>query len=205
LRIGVNYRSKVILKAEDGEATFSNFPNSPLSPSNGTTTFSADLPLPAELSLGASYKLNEKWLFALEYNRQFWSVYESLSVEFGNGTSSSSVRNYQNSSVFRFGFEYKATEKIALRGGYYKDESPIPSGFFSPETPRNDADAFTGGFSVAITDKLAIDASFAYLRFAEVNESYDFAVDPVTGAETSFGGTYKSSAFTPGIGLTFKM
>ncbi len=204
-RVGFNYRSEIILEAEDGEAVFSNFPNSPATPANGTTTFSAALPLPAELSVGVSYEFKEKWLFAFDFNRQFWDVYESLDIQFGTGTSSINPRNYKNSSVYRFGVQYQATEKIALRAGYYYDESPVQSGFFAPETPRNDSNGYTGGLSVAITPKLAIDASFFYLRFEETNESYDFSTDPVSGAVTSFGGTYKSSVFSPGLGVTYKL
>jgi len=200
-RVGFNYRSEIILEAEGGNATLTNFPNTsnPAVPSNGTTTFNASLPLPAELSVGLSYEY-EKWLFALDFNRQFWDVYESLDVTFGNGNAPSiNPRNYKNSSVYRFGFQYQATEKIALRAGYYKDETPVQPGFFAPETPRNDSDGFTGGASFNVTSKLAIDASFFYIRFAEVKESYDF------GDGGPFEGTYKSTVFAPGLGLTYKM
>ncbi len=201
-RLGFNYRSEIILEAEGGEAVFSNFPNSSSSaiPSNGTTTFDAELPLPAELTVGLSYQFHEKWLFAFDYNRQFWDVYESLDIQFGNGSTSLNPRNYKNSSVYRFGLQYEATSKISLRAGYYIDESPVQSGFFAPETPRNDSQGFSGGLSFAITPKLAIDASFFYLRFEEIDESYDFASDG-----SSFGGTYKTSAFAPGLGLTYKL
>ncbi|SHI81071.1 OmpP1/FadL family transporter [Aquimarina spongiae] len=204
LRIGFSYRSEIILEAEDGEATFANFPNSPAFPANGNTTFSAELPLPAELTIGLSYEY-KKWLFAFDFNRQYWEVYESLDLTFGNGATSLNPRNYKNSSVYRFGLQYQATEKIALRAGYYRDESPVQSGFFAPETPRNDSDGFSGGFSFAVTPRLAIDASFFYLRFDEIDESYDFGVDPVSGQAVPFEGTYKSSAFAPGLGLTYKM
>jgi len=204
LRIGFSYRSEIILEAEDGEATFANFPNSPAFPANGNTTFSAELPLPAELTVGLSYEY-KKWLFAFDFNRQYWEVYESLDLTFGNGATSLNPRNYKNSSVYRFGLQYQATEKISLRAGYYRDESPVQSGFFAPETPRNDSDGFSGGFSFAVTPRLAIDASFFYLRFDEIDESYDFGVDPVSGQAVPFEGTYKSSAFAPGLGLTYKM
>ncbi len=197
--VGFNYRSEIIIESEDGEATFANFPNSSAAPPNGTTSFTAELPLPAELTLGLSYQY-KKWLFAFDYNRQFWEVYESLDLAFGNGQTSINPRNYKNSSVYRFGLQYDATEKITLRAGYYIDETPVQEGFFSPETPRNSSDGFSGGLSFAITPKLAIDASFFFLRFEEVDASYDFAGDGVP-----FSGTYESSAFGPGIGLTYKM
>ncbi|WP_298314367.1 OmpP1/FadL family transporter [uncultured Aquimarina sp.] len=202
-RLGFSYRSEIILEAEGGEATFSNFPNSPATPANGTTTFDAELPLPAELTIGLSYQFHKKWLFAFDYNRQFWDVYESLDIQFGNGSTSLNPRNYKNSSVYRFGLQYDATSKISLRAGYYFDESPVQSGFFAPETPRNDSNGFSGGVSFAITPKLAIDASFFYLRFEEVNESYDFYQE--NGQNVPFRGTYKSSAFAPGLGLTYKL
>ncbi|MBP2832472.1 outer membrane protein transport protein [Aquimarina sp. U1-2] len=204
LHLGFNYRSEIILESEDGTATFANFPNSPGAPPNETTGFNAELPLPAELSVGISYTY-KKWLFAFDYNRQFWDVYESLDITFENGAPSSvNPRNYKNSSAYRFGLQYQATEKIALRAGYYHDETPVQPGFFAPETPRNDSDGFTGGVSFAVTSKLAIDASFFYLRFEEIDASYDFGSGS-TGAQESFGGTYKSSVFAPGLGLTYKM
>ncbi|WP_109851500.1 OmpP1/FadL family transporter [Aquimarina sp. AU58] len=203
LHIGFSYRSEIIMEVEGGEATFSNFPNSPAAPANGTTTFNAELPLPAELTLGLSYEY-EKWVFAFDYNRQFWDVYKSLDLTFGNGSNSVNPRNYKNSSVYRLGLQYQATDKITLRAGYYRDETPVQPGYFAPETPRNDSDGFTGGLSFAVTSKLAIDASFFYLRFEEVDASYDFGTNSTGGTE-SFGGTYKSSAFAPGLGLTYKM
>ena len=202
---GFNYRSEMIVKSEDGEATFSNFPNAPAFPANETTSFTSELPLPAELSVGLSYQFHEKWLFAFDINRQFWDVYESLDVNFGNGQVSNNPRNYKNSSAYRAGLQFDATEKITLRTGIYYDESPVQSGFFAPETPRNDSVGFTGGLSVAITTNLAIDASFFYLRFEEIDESYDFVREPGATTDSSFGGTYKSSAFAPGLGITYKL
>ncbi len=205
LRIGVNYRSEIILEAEDGDATFSNVPNSPLAPvSNGTVSFDAELPMPAELTIGASYEF-DKWLFAFDYNRTFWGVYESLDIDFApeNIPDSFNPRNYKDSSTYRFGVQYAALDKLDLRLGYYIDESPVQSGYFAPETPRNDSHGFTGGFSYQVTSKVAIDASFAYLRFEEVDESYDHYQE--NGQEVSFGGTYKSNAFLPGLGVTVKL
>lgn len=201
--VGFNYRSEIILEAEGGEATFANFPNSTAVPANGTTTFNAKLPLPAELTVGLSYEY-KKWVFAFDYNRQFWDVYESLDLTFGNGSTSTNPRNYKNSSVYRLGLQYAVTEKIALRAGYYHDETPVRPGYFAPETPRNDSNGFTGGLSYAITSKFSVDASFFYLRFEEVDASYDYGTNTSGGQET-FGGTYKSSVFAPGIGLTYKM
>lgn len=204
LRIGVNYRSEIIMEAEDADADFQNIPNTPLAPFSDTT-FDASLPLPAELTVGFSYELNEKWLLAFDYNRTFWEVYESLDIDFAdpNIPDSQNPRNYEDSSTWRFGAQYIATDVLTLRIGYYFDESPVQDGYFAPETPRNDSMGFTGGLSLEVTSKLAIDASFAYLRFDEVDASYDFYMED--GQQVPFRGTYNSSTFIAGLGLTYKL
>lgn len=211
LTVGANYRSEIILSAEDGDATFENVPNSPLTPFSNTT-FSADLPLPAELTMGLSYKHND-FLFAFDYNMTYWSVYESLSVDFTNEliTDTNLLRNYKDASTYRFGVQYEASESFTLRGGYYFDESPVQSGYFAPETPRNDSNGYTAGLTFKVGDRLEIDASFLYLQFNEVDASYDYFVEGSGGPAdlinqySSFGGTYKSSVFVPGLGITYKL
>lgn len=205
LRIGVNYRSEILVEAEGGDADFENIPNSPLTPFSDTE-FDATLPLPAELTVGVSYQLNEKWLFAFDYNRTFWDVYESLDVDFKNQPDerdSNNPRNYKNSSNYRFGLQYTANEMFTLRGGYYYDGSPLESGYYAPETPRNSSNNFTAGLSINVNDKLAVDLAFLYSRFDEINESYDYNKE--FGVNVPFEGTYKSSAFTPGLGVTYKL
>lgn len=204
LRVGFNYRSEIIIEAEDGDATFSNIPNSPLTPFTNTK-FDASLPLPAELTVGLSYQFLDKWLFAFDYNQTLWSVYESLDLDFENPSipDSENARNYQSSSVYRFGLQFDATDRFTLRGGYYFDESPVQAGYFAPETPRNDSNNFTGGLSFNVNDRFAIDAAVLYSRFDEIDASYDFYFE--NGQAAPFEGTYKNSAITLGLGVTYKL
>jgi long-chain fatty acid transport protein len=128
LNIGFNYRSKVIVKAENGDADFQNVsPNLPNDLSDGS--FNAELPLPAEITLGLSYKFSKKFLFAFDYNFAKWSEYEALVVEFDNDANiSTSPRDYKDSETFRFGLQYDATKKIPERTGIYFDETPVQDG-----------------------------------------------------------------------------
>lgn len=201
LRIGMNYRSEIIMEARGGDATYNDTPSfNPLA----NTTFDADLPLPAELTVGLSYEVTDKLLFAFDYNRTMWSVYKALDVKFGNGTESLNPRNYQNSSTYRVGTQYKANDKFTFRAGWYFDESPVQDGYFAPETPRNDSMGYTGGLTYQVNSKLGVDFSFLYLHFDEIDNSYDYSTDPITGQPNpDFGGTYKSVVFSPGIGITY--
>ncbi|HET8885412.1 MAG TPA: outer membrane protein transport protein [Salinimicrobium sp.] len=204
LRVGFHYRSEIILNAEGGEANFENVPDSPLT-NFPDTTFDAALPMPAELAVGVSYEFGDKWLVAVDLNRTFWSVYNSLDIDFADDAipDSKNVRNYANSNTYRFGVQYKALQNLTLRAGYYLDKSPVKKGYFAPETPRNDAQGFTGGLSYDISSKFAVDLSFLYMKFDEIDASYDYYAE--NGQEVPFGGTYKSTAFVPGIGITYKL
>ncbi len=195
--LGVNYRSHIDLEVTEGEADFEN------TGAFEDTTFTASLPLPAELNFGASVQFCEKWLVTAQIDRTYWGRYESLDVYFNSDAPDSiNPRNYENTTTYRFGSQYDFKDNIVLRAGYYFDESPVASGFFSPETPRNDSHGFTAGLSYDITEKLTVDASFLYLYFDEIDESYDASSDDMID---SFEGSYVSNVFAPGIGLTYKM
>ena len=214
VRLGLNYRSEIIMEARDGDATFADVPvyagpgtNPGQDPNQyvfGNTTFDADLPLPAEVTAGLSVQITDKWLVAFDYNHTMWSAYKSLDIDFhktdlnqSNVPNSKNPRNYKDASTYRFGTQYKASEKFTIRAGYYFDESPVQDGYFAPETPRNDSNAFTGGLTYQVTSKLGVDLSFLYIHFDEIDNSYDHS------AYGSFGGTYKSVVFSPGVGLTY--
>ncbi|ESU23228.1 long-chain fatty acid transport protein, outer membrane protein [Flavobacterium enshiense DK69] len=209
MRLGVNYRSEIIMEARGGMAAFNEIPVF-LQEKFSNTTFSADLPLPAELTAGLSLNLTDKWMIAFDYNRTMWSAYKDLTIDFDNSVETSvNPRNYQNTNTYRVGTQYEATDKFTFRAGWYKDESPIASGYFAPETPRNDSMGYTGGLTYQINKNLGVDASFLYLHFDEIDASYDHYQETtlVNGqAVTStipFGGTYKSTVFSPGVGVTY--
>ena len=201
-RLGMNYRSEIIMEARDGDATFGELPELlENDPRFNPTTFGADLPLPAELTVGMSYELTDKWLVAFDYNRAMWKAYDALVVNFASGTQSVNPRNYKDASTYRIGTQYKANDKFTFRAGWYFDESPVQDGYFAPETPRNDSMGYTGGLTYQVNNKLGIDFSFLYLHFDEVDNSYNYYQE--NGNFLPFGGTYKNSVFSPGIGITY--
>ncbi len=203
LNIGATYRSEVIMNPSDGDATFNNVPNSPMTPFEDSK-FSAELPLPAELLIGAAYEF-DKWTIAVDYNRAFWNVYKSLDIQFENPNvpDSHNPRNYKDASTYRFGAQYQLNDMVALRAGYYFDETPVRKGYFAPETPRTDSHNFTIGAGINIGDHFRVDAALLYIYFDEIDASYDHYMED--GVAVPFGGAYKTSGFAPSIGITYKM
>jgi len=200
-RFGVSYRSEVIVEARGEEANFDNIPTA-LQGQFADGKFDADLPLPAEFTIGVAYDYSDRLTLAFDVNRTFWDVYEELVIEFDNGITSTNPRNYENSSIVRFGAQYRYDDKLTLRAGIYFDESPVPDGAFAPETPRNDAIGYTAGATYHASKNLELDVAVLILTFDETTNSYDFYEE--NGQLVPFGGTYDSAANSIGFGLTYK-
>lgn len=198
LNIGIDYRSKIIMKVEDGDAKFTDIPMALSSDFPDDEKFSAELPLPANLDFGLSYQITDKLLLAIEANMIFWSVYDSLIIDFKENNEtladSRNPREYDNSTIFRIGGEYKINDKFIVRAGAYYDPTPTNEEYFTPETVSLDQIAFTLGITYMPVQGLNIDLSYLQLEGSESDKVY---------SPENFAGTYKSRAFVPGIGLSY--
>lgn len=195
LSIGFSYRSKINMNVKDGEAKF-NVPSSLASTFPANSTFNASIPLPANWNLGVSYKFSDKLMVAADVNFVQWNAYDSLIFEFTPTTipESRSPRHYENTFIYRLGAQYTLCEKLWIRAGAYFDNTPVQSEYLSPETPDSDRIGLSAGVSFFPKEGLSIDASFVFIN--ELERDGNFSPD-------NFGGTYKSLAYIPGIGVTY--
>ncbi len=194
--IGVDYRSRVNMTMEDGDATFT-LPTSVESIIPAKNYFNAELPLPANLDIGVAYKPSDKLTLALELNYVFWGVYDSLKFEFKEKPellNSSNPREYSNTMIFRVGGEYVINDLLTVRAGFYYDPTPTDSEYFTPETPSLNTYGFSAGISIKPTKNLAIDISYLHLETQESVRSY---------APEYFTGTYNGRTMIPGIGVSY--
>ncbi len=200
VNIGITYRSKVDMKAKDGDVKFTDVPtyvsgSLPFSAEN----FDATLPLPSEFTFGVSFQALPKLLLSGEVGANGWEEYRALTLDFYNKdekTTISSTRDYHNTFDFKFGGEYMAMDNLALRLGYKFDQTPSPSEYFSPETVTIDYHAFTGGFGYQFGDSFYVDGFLEYLKSSERH---------VDNIETGFKGDFRNNAFIFGLGLTYNL
>lgn len=202
LSLGVSYRSESTLEARGGDADFDNV-GSGLEDTFVDGEFDADLPLPAELTVGIAWQYSDRLTLAFDINRTFWEVYDELTIEFDNGLDPSvNLRNYEDANIYRFGVQYQANDKWTLRGGIYFDESPVKDGYFAPETPRNDSIGYTAGATYRVSKNMELDFALLILTFDEEENSYDFYEEG--GVAIPFSGNYDSAANSIGFGLSYK-
>jgi long-chain fatty acid transport protein len=197
ISIGVDYRSKIEMNLEGGDATFT-VPVSLSTSVPAENKFDATLPLPGNLDFGVSYDFNEKFTMAVEVNWIMWSSYESLDFTFeeaGELLDNENPRNYSDTWIPRIGGQYKLNDIFTFRAGAYYDTSPADEAYFTPETVTLNTIAFTLGATITPVKGLDIDLSYLELHGMEAEKSYEPA---------GFTGTYKTMTFIPGIGLHYR-
>ena len=195
--IGLVYHSKVKTDIKNGDAVFTvpsslqaNFPQ--------PNSFNASIPLPATVTLGLGYRLQEKWLFALDGSFTNWSVYKVLSFDYQTNTSALqdtySPRNYKNAFAVKGGAQYLLKSKLALRAGGGYVSTPVKDGYVTPEVPDANRFYITGGLGYKAVNHLNIDLSFQYEHLMDRTQ---------TNIETQLSGTFKANVYIPGIGITY--
>jgi len=195
LSIGLDYRSKILMKVKGADATFT-VPQS-LSANFPKNKVDVTLPLPANLDFGASYEFG-KFMVGFSLNYVFWKVYDSLVFNFETKTPAvnrtATAALYQNRLISRVGAQYKVNDLIAVRIGGYYDPSPVKTDYMNPQTPSTNEIGLTCGLSIYPVKGFSIDAAFLYLMGTE--RSGTFSPD-------NFAGTYNTGFSIPGIGLTY--
>ena len=200
--LGIAYRSNVNAKANYGNVKWTNVPSAlTTNPTFQTTQWNTVLPLPAEFSAGVSYKFTPKFQMFADIAVQNWSAYKDLTIDLYNpetGFSQQSVpvKNWNDNTVFRLGAEYTFTDLIQGRLGYYYDKSPVPSAYWSSETPSTDLNSFTAGLGFNFKNGFMLDLFGGYVHG---KERY------VHNVADNFQGDVKLHAFNFGVGVAYNL
>lgn len=193
---GITYRSQIDMKVTNGEAIFTvpssldaNFPDG---------KFSSSLPLPKVVSIGAGYKLKEKWQFALDVNYVGWKAYDTLAFDYEENTTSlvdtKSARNYKNIMAVRAGASYALNDMFTFRLGLAYGLTPVQDGYVTPETPDANRLNYTAGLSAVFGEHFGMDVSIFYTHLKRKD----------TNLETNLSGTFTTNVFAPGLALYYR-
>lgn len=242
--LGFTYRSKLKMKVDSGTINLSMIDDKTVATVLGgllpklgvdptaisSAVVKTELPLPASLTWGVSFRPAQKWEFAVDLQYVLWSAYDKLSVDILNAdtglpvlTIPTSDKNYSNTLAFRFGAEYHALDWLTARMGMYVDESPVSSDYLNPETPSMTKLAYTAGITFRPTKWMNIDLAYGYVNSADPERtgSYPYVnsvlalandklqqagvpADRLTNPITDFSGNYTARAHTFSIGLGFR-
>ena len=202
INMAITYRSNIDL-GEEGEA------NLYLADMGNQYDASVTVPLPAALNLAVSKTWQDKYTVELNYERTYWSAYETLDFEYGTALPNAILegafddpkdRNWKDTDTFRIGLTGKVTPTVTLMAGYAKDETPVNKKNLSYELPDSDADIYTLGVRIQHNENLSY--GIAYLHDAKES----FSVTEANENESDIIGKFSGGGadlLSVGVAYTF--
>ncbi len=165
------------------------------------------VPLPAALNLAIS-KTWDTFTLEFNYERTYWSAYETLDFTYGSPITPGLVpyfddaqaRNWVDTNTFRIGATIEL-EKITVMMGFAIDESPVPVETIGFELPDSDAKIFSMGFRYQQTEEISWGAAFLY----DSKESLSLERGVADNAVLAQGGGFSGGgAFLTTIGGSYE-
>lgn len=200
--LGLSYRSNVDVKANKGDVKWTGVPNGlTTNPTFMTDKWNTVLPLPSEFTVGVSYKVTPKFEMFGDIVWANWTRYKSLDIHLYNdatGTEvlSSSTKNWKDNTIYRLGAEYTFTDRLQGRLGYYYDKSPVPSAYWSSETPSTNLHGMTAGLGYRLNDNFFLDVYGGYVKGEERH---------IRNIADNFEGDVRLRAINFGVGVTYNL
>jgi len=187
INMAVTYRSEIEL-GEEGTATINGH----------TMDAGVTVPLPAALNLAVSKTWNETFTLELNYERTYWSAYETL--EFTGTPLPITAKDWEDTNTFRLGATM-VLDKITMMMGFAIDETPVPEEKVSFELPDSDAKIFSMGFRYQQTEELSWGAAFLY----DSKESFSMTPGVSHNPVLVKGGTFhEGGAFLTTVGMAYE-
>lgn len=168
--------------------------------------FSAAMPCPYVLNVGASFKPDERLTLAADVQLTGWKTYRTLNIEFPDNIQDFSqhiTKDYRNAMAYKIGAQYALTDRFDLRAGLMIDTTPVNKNYYNPETPGMTKIEPTVGFSFRPIERLSIDFSFMYIAGTGEDDAKCTYMDLLTRQPVSFEADYHVHAFAPAIGINY--
>jgi long-chain fatty acid transport protein len=202
INMAVTYRSNIDLEEEGSAKLY--FGNALVYDGDA----SVEVPLPAALNLAISKTWENRFTLEFNYERTFWSEYETLDFEYGGANiggltpyfDAPQVRNWEDTNTFRLGATVQM-DKITMMMGFAIDETPAPVETIGFELPDSDAKIFSMGFRYQQTANLSWGAAFLYDSKESISVPSGVNENPVLANGGGFDG---GGAFLTTIGLSYE-
>jgi long-chain fatty acid transport protein len=202
LGIGLTLRTPTKVKFS-GEATMAG---AALIGQSTTSDADREATWPLWLGVGLSFKATDKLTLNADAQYTNWKKIQTIPITYDDAAWQALKAHPQLKAAFnndfdlqwkdaiqwRFGLEYAASEKLALRAGYYYDPSPSPAETLNVLLPEITYNVVTVGVGYK-AEKLAIDFCVEYLMGKDVDS-------PLTG---KMPGTHGMSILTPNIAFSY--
>ncbi|RKF19666.1 hypothetical protein DBZ36_04145 [Alginatibacterium sediminis] len=191
-RFGLSYKSGIDFKADSSHSSYINQAGAP------TTINSLELSLPSIVEFSGYHLVAPKWAVHYSAMHVGWSSFDKIDFNLDDGTVYPKTYGWDDSWRLSLGTTYYLNEKLTLRAGIAKDESPISQDKRVISIPDSDRMWYSVGGTYAFNQASSLDLALAYIdgKTIDVSESQDNI-----GTMTA---TSKTSAWIVGVQYNHK-
>jgi long-chain fatty acid transport protein len=132
-----------------------------------------------------------------------WTVFKSLDLHLVTAdTTISAYEHYIATDAFRAGFDWQASDKLAIRGGVLTHKGASPDETVTPILPEGQRIEGTVGAGVQVTPMLRLDLAYQYVQQGDRRGRVVDAPVPTTALNS---GLFKFTAnlFSASLALAF--
>lgn len=208
---GMTYHSRVKLNI-NGTLELSNLSGAGAALFGGSkyqTSAYTDIYLPQNVQFGYAFKPTDKWMLEVDAAWYDWDPNHNIDVRVAESNPARRAvlnrnnpipTNWRDAWGLSTGANYKATERLQVRGGFWYAPWIEPESSFSPALLDVSRYGLSVGLGYAVTANIGIDASYSAVFFHNRVIHNSIGTD-ATGIPNYANGTY--SNFTNVIGLNF--
>jgi long-chain fatty acid transport protein len=167
-RFGLAYRSKVALSLK-GHANFRVPEQAAFLTATGAftnTDVKAAVDLPETVSISAVHEINPQWTLMGDVTWTRWSRFDEIVFRFDNPAqpTSSQPEDWNDSTRYSLGLNWRPTGAWTLRTGVAYDETPVPgSRERTARIPDNDRTWLSFGLGYRFSPRLSFDLGYSHL------------------------------------------
>jgi len=183
--LGLSYNTETDFSDFEWNSAVSN-PNLPTFGRGRKIKF--QLNAPAVLVGGLAFTPNDRLAIAVDGK---WINYE-------NTEGFKDTLGFKDITVFDAGVQWRATDKVTLRGGYNRGENPIPDEltFINVAVPAIFEDRVTAGFGMRVNESLELNAAYYHVFENRITGPFLGPTGPVPGTSVTTEMTMDSIVLT---------
>lgn len=214
--LGLTFRSPVKVKYE-GDVNLSNLSSSSIpgismrdifGGQNYSNNVTSEFTYPAIATLGYAVRAKDNWLWELDVEWTGWSEFQEMKINYSEtdlvrsailNAGNPTPKEWKNVFSAALGTEYVLANKLALRGGYFFWDTPLPTKTFEPSTPDSDVHGLALGLGYP-WGNFSVDFGYQFLYFARRT------VDNTVGNDvlSTVNGKYKVANNSYALNFSYK-
>ena len=132
----------------------------PLSNQSASTTIT----MPDQIVVGLAYKAMSNLTLLADWQHTNWSLFDTLTLALKVAPTITEPESYTNTDAFRFGVDWQASPKLAIRAGALRHNGASPDQSVTPLLPEGNRYEGTLGVGVELAPRLRLDLAYQYLQ-----------------------------------------